>query len=52
MSKGQKKALAVVGGAASIAAGYTAYRKAKKWEWGSAASIVSGVAMIAGALFG
>jgi len=51
VSRGQKKALAVLGGACSIAAGVAAYRKAKKWELDSAASVVSGAVVIIGALF-
>ena len=43
MSGNQKKVLAVAGGACSIAAGYAAYKRAKKWELGSAANIVGGV---------
>jgi hypothetical protein len=46
MSPNQKRALAVASGVCSVAAGYGAYRKAKKWDWESAASVVGGVVAI------
>jgi hypothetical protein len=50
MSPNQKRALAIASGACSVAAGYAGYRKAKKWDWESAASVIGGVVMIVGAI--
>jgi hypothetical protein len=52
MSKNNKKAVAIVLGACSIGAGYGAYRKAKKWELGSAANVIGGALTIIAAVFG